>query len=275
MKNWTGPATGVVVAILATTCLIVWMEATPFPPKSHAEKTLAATVALECDPDRIRELKGDDALNRAITCRDLHAQDSMALSTKRIVWLSWLQIFVAIIGSGTVIWTVIVGLRSLDFTRKTLDHQQLTARMQLRPTLKPRGATVTAISAARDRIQITFENAGSSTAVNFKHVWSWRIVHRTATTSELDTDHLHFDATGTNLTPGTDCGFGMNLSATSTASLRSGTHVLQVGYWTIFDDALGGRYRYAFSRTFFGNELKFAKSLRAKFENPELKGRET
>ncbi|GAA0651384.1 hypothetical protein GCM10009101_26330 [Brevundimonas lenta] len=226
-----------------------------------------------CDPASKGPFIGAP-LDRAITCRDLTAQESMALSTRRLVWLSWLQIFVAVGGAATVLWTVLVALRSMRLTQETLQHQQTTMRLQLRPSIKPNGAAVLELSTTRVRVDIDFENVGASTALNYRHAWAWRIVPRTTEKSELDPKKLRITAPARSLTRGTDCGFGVSLSEQSTLQLKLGTHVLQVGYCAIFEDALGGRYQYTFSRTFWGPDLAFAKALVLEFDDPQLKGRE-
>lgn len=149
--------------------LVAWAEATPVRQQTFGRGTLGSTVALECAPDRVGDFKAEAALNRAISCRDLAAQESMALSTQRLVWLSWAQIFVGLGGAVAVVWTVIISLGAMKVTQRSLEHQQIAARMELRPNFTPLPIAAKDDGQGRYRISVLFKNTGASTAKRILH----------------------------------------------------------------------------------------------------------
>ncbi|MNR07602.1 hypothetical protein D3C85_1237300 [compost metagenome] len=199
----------------------------------------------------------------------------MALSTERLIWLSWLQIALALSGTVAILWTLRVSVRSVDLTREALTHQQIATRKQLRPSLTPNGAEIALLPDGRSRVTLRFENTGSSTARDFRHALIWKVVPIDERESQLDPDELRIPERSSNLPRSADSGFGFTLNRRSADRLAAGSHVLQTAYCATYADDLGGKYLYTFSRIFWTRDLSAYRSLSGfEFTDPALVDRE-
>lgn len=260
------------VTVVTALAFTIWVEATPFEPVTEPG-TLARAVAVHCNPTRSGSFEGK-ALEDAVTCRDLAAQESMALSTKRLVWLSWLQVFVAVGGAATVLWTVLVALRSMELTRKTLTHQQTIDRLQLRPKFERQKLKPQILADGSAIILLDFRNVGLTAARQVRKGLLHSIARGIDGKSVLKPDKLELPTEGGNLAAGGSVAWSLNLSANDVKRVLAGTHSWQVVAVIIFDDELGGRYRWSFRKAFFGNDLMRERMLTGfKWTHPDYKGR--
>ncbi len=262
--------------VLVVGAIGVWLEATPVEsgPRSLETGTLAHAVATECDPTKRGDFRSEKALGQAITCRDLAAQESMALSTRRLVWLSWAQIFIAIGGSVAVIWTVLVALRSMELTRQTFLHQQTATRLELRPRLKRNPLKVTNTKAGGMNIEFVATTVGTLSALNFRHGISYIVTPFGNGESALPKDEPRLRRTTTNIAPNSPVGMRIKLNASDAAKLVAGTHAIQIAYASTFDCELGGKYRWTFAKEFSGHDLTHDRMIKGfRFTEPALKGR--
>lgn len=269
------------IAITAVAMLVVlvgttWWEAMPATPRpdDFAEGSLGRAVRQACDPDRRGTFKDQD-FRDAVTCRDLAAQESMALSTSRLVWLSWLQVFVAVGGAGAVVWTVMIAIESMKVTQRQLLHQQNVSRAELRPKITREARPVIIDQDGRALLHLSFLNRGQTTALNLRRGLLWKVVPGTDGKSALDADALRLRKPKSVLTVETPTGWEIYLSPSATARILAGTHCLQAAVCGVYDDALGGAYRFQFCKVFYGTTLARERGLEGfKFTDPDLKNRE-
>jgi hypothetical protein len=261
--------------VLVIGSLVAWAEATPIRQQTFGAGTLGSAVARECAPDRVGDFKTEATLSRAISCRDLAAQESMALSTQRLVWLSWAQIFVGLGGTVAVVWTVIISLGSMKVTQRALEHQQVATRMELRPNFIPLPIAAKDDGKGRYRISVLFKNTGASTAKRVRQHIIWKVVPLSREKSSLDASQLRLQSLAFDKSKDGTAGMHFTTSVGNTLLLKAGTHSLQVAYISIYDDDLGGRYCVTYGREAWGPDLAAGRSLREfAFTDPELKGRE-
>lgn len=259
------------VIVIAVGLGVIWWEAEPARnATNYLPGSLGRAVADACDPT---QPLGGRPISEGLTCRDLAAQESMAVSTARLFWISWAQIAIGVAGTVAVVWTVLVALRSSQVTQKALEHQQIAARMQLRPTFVANPVVAVAHGTGRLRVSFLHRNCGVSTARRFRHGWT-RAVVLAGGGSQLDPAKAMLRDTTSEVPKDGVCGFHFRLKATEAASLAAGTHVLQIAYLAIFDDDLGGRYKFTNKREYSG-DLSSSHTLKGfEFVEPELEGRE-
>lgn len=274
MNNW-GKAATVLAAIIAVACCVAWIELAPRAPTrtDHTAGSLGHAVYQFCDPARQGMFTGDD-LERALACRDLSAQNDMALSTQRVVWLGWAQILVSIAGSAIVIWTVLVALHSAKLTRNTFEHQQLVTRLQFRPRLMLTPIAVTTHAHGGMDIEFRFRNIGVLPARQFRHEIRWVITPMLNGENKMPLTPFAFTQSAGIVAKDNEAGKRLRLPAASAALITSGTHALQIAYIAIFDDELGGRYRHSYTKELSTADLSHDRAVNGfKFSSPSLKGR--
>lgn len=276
MKNRWKLALGLSV-VCAVGAAVVWIEATPVDPAPSelAPGTLARAVEDHCDGERRGAFTKDD-LAAAVTCRDLAAQESMALSTRRLVWLNWLQIFVAVGGAATVIWTVLVALRSMNLTRQLLIHQQKIDRLNLRPTMSIQPLTIKRLNEKEARIAVRLVNIGISSARRMRRSISWKVVDiKDDPACQLDITKLKLPEKSTIVSRNGYAGWQLKISAADLKRIEAGKATLQIGVCAIYDDELGGKYRMQYGQSYRGPELGLTRYLDGFKPNlPEHRGRE-
>lgn len=274
-SNWRATLAGVGVAlIVGTTAIPVINFVAPPNPAALRTDSLARTAERFCDPAQVPSFTM--TLEQIVNCRDLAAQESMARSTSSLVRLGWVQFFASLIGSAFVVWTVLVARKSMELTRLTLEHQQLVTRKQLRPSFARRPAKLSRNPDGTGVVQIPIANIGQSTARRHQTAAAFAIVvKRSENVSALKPDALRLDPRKTSVSRDGLAGFFLQLSKTELVLLDAGTHALQVGYAAIFDDDLGGKYRFTFATELSGTDLSHHRGLHGvKYVDTALAGRE-
>lgn len=270
MNNWTKFWVGGVV-MAAVAAFFFWLAVQPQAAPNFAPGSLGDTVREACRPDA--PLAGRD-LNNALACRDLAAQESMAVSTARMVWLSWAQIAVAVAGSVGILWTLLLSRRSADMTREALLHQRAATRSELRPRFRTLMPKIKARPNGGMRVEFLFENTGVGVARGFRNLYAAKIVPIEETQCQIEFDELEFSKTaGSILTHGT-AGFAMNIGRADADRIRNDSHAVQIAFYCIYDDDFGGLYQYKSARVYWDKDLTSYKTLSGfELERPELKGR--
>lgn len=250
-------------ATLLIITIAVWIGAAPktnasriYPPNS-----LGAEVESICSLDQSGVFTDADVKN-AMTCRDLAAQESMAVSTTRLVWLSWMQIIVAALGAGVVFWTVVIGIEALRVSQREVENQQAFTREQLRPRLTPSRNPFVITEDGNASIHLEFTNIGASSARKLRKIMIHKVVPALiGNQCQLDVEDFKLAEKSTVLSMRGKTGWKISLNKSDTENIRAGTHVLQIAAGYIFDDNFGGKYRYIYSTVYFGPNLERTRPL--------------
>nr|WP_314525460.1 hypothetical protein [uncultured Brevundimonas sp.] len=247
----------VVAAMIAVGASVTWWSAAPQSVLNQElpQGTLAQAVQEQCDPSRKATFTGTD-LDKAVVCQDLAAQTSMALSTERVVWLGWAQLGVAVGGSAAVLWTVLIAINSMALTRQALQHQQTATRLTLRPRLISQPLIIDIEPNGKMAIDFNWKNDGAMTAINFRCAFIWKVVDREKGQSKLDASRLHaLMETNRIVPPGAESGRRIVVTKRSADEILNLNKALQIAFFAIFDDELGGKYYYVFRREYSGRNL--------------------
>lgn len=268
MGNWA-KARDTIVLMCVAGAAVYWLGAEP------PQRVVALPA---CSDASTAALAGTDVSSRALACADLTAQESMALSTARLVWLNWLQIAVAAAGAVAVIATLRHSNRTADLSRDAIEQQQIALRHQLRPALVLADITVTPQGDGDVRATIRYENVGGSPARNVKFNWLVELTGKeNAVANQMDNSNLRFDPLESerSIARGSDFGMFFTLTPAEYDEIVKGTGALQYAMQVIYDDDFGGRYKSTSARSCWDSNLSAFVGLDDfSFTDPLLSGRE-